>query len=75
MKRLGLVLGLLLAGFSVAANAADPALSPQANAAYIANYAKKPGVYRRQSGIEYRIIQNGFGARPAASVRWHIEHP
>ena len=67
MKRFGLVLGLLLAGSTGAANAADSALSPQANATYIASYAKKPGVYRRQSGIEYRIIQNGFGARPAAT--------
>ncbi len=67
MKRLGLVLGLLLAGSTAAANAADSALSPQANAAYIANYAKKAGVYKRQSGLEYRILQNGFGARPAAT--------
>ena len=67
MKRLGLVLGLLLAGSTAAANAADSALSPQANAAFIANYAKKAGVYKRQSGLEYRILQNGFGARPAAT--------
>ncbi len=64
MKRLGLVLGLLLAGSTVSAEAADAALSPQANAAYLADFAKKPGVYRRQSGIEYKILQNGFGARP-----------
>src|SRR5580698_9199379 len=64
MKRLGLVLGLLLAGSTVAAEAADPALSPQANATYLADFAKKPGAYRRQSGLEYRILQNGFGARP-----------
>ena len=67
MMRLGLVLGLLLAGSTLAANAADSALSAQANATYIANYGKKPGVYKRQSGLEYRIIQNGFGARPAAT--------
>jgi FKBP-type peptidyl-prolyl cis-trans isomerase len=65
MTRLGLVLGLLLAGSTVAAEAADPGLSPQANANFLADFAKKPGVYRRQSGIEYRIIQNGFGARPS----------
>src|SRR5271170_668865 len=67
MKRLGLVLGLLLAGPTAAANAADSALSPQATAAFIANYAKKAGVYKRENGLEYRIVQNGFGARPAAT--------
>jgi len=67
MKRLGLVLGLLLAGSTVGAQAADPGLSPQANAAFVAAFAKKPGVYTRQSGLEYKIIQNGFGTRPAAT--------
>ena len=67
MTRLGLVLGLLLVGSTVTADAADPSLSPQANAAYIAAFAAKPGVYRRQSGLEYKILQNGFGARPAAT--------
>jgi FKBP-type peptidyl-prolyl cis-trans isomerase FklB len=64
MMRSGLVLGALLLLSTAAANAADPALSPQANAAFIANYATKPGVYRRTSGLEYRIIRNGFGVRP-----------
>ena len=66
MTRLSLVLGVLLAASTLAAHAADPALSPQANATYLADYAKKKGVFKRTSGLEYRIVQNGFGARPAA---------
>lgn len=67
MTRFSLVLGALLAASTLAAHAADPALSPQANEAFLADYGKKPGVFKRTSGLEYRIIQNGFGARPAAT--------
>jgi len=67
MMRFGLALALLLAGSTMAASAADRGLSPQANAAYIADFGKKPGVYKRQSGLEYKILQNGFGARPSAT--------
>jgi FKBP-type peptidyl-prolyl cis-trans isomerase len=45
----------------------DPALSPQANAAFLAENAKKPGVNVRPSGLQYKIIRNGFGKHPAAS--------
>lgn len=64
MTRLGLVLTAALAIWTGAAFAADSALSPQANAAFLQTYAKRPGVFTRTSGLEYRIIQNGFGARP-----------
>ena len=64
MMRFGVVLVALLAASTFGAQAADSSLSPQANAAFLAAYAKKPGVYTRASGLEYRIIQNGFGARP-----------
>ena len=43
----------------------DPALSPQANATFLAENARKPGVIRRPSGIQYKIIRNGFGKHPA----------
>lgn len=66
MSRLGVLLAALLAFSPMAALAADSALSPQANAAYLANYAKRKGVYVRASGLEYRIIQNGYGTRPTA---------
>jgi FKBP-type peptidyl-prolyl cis-trans isomerase len=50
--------------FAVSAQAADSALSPAANAAFLAAYAQKPGVNQRPSGLEYHIIRNGFGMRP-----------
>jgi FKBP-type peptidyl-prolyl cis-trans isomerase len=46
---------------------ADPALSPQANAAYIAANAKKPGVIVKADGLQIKIVQSGFGKRPAAT--------
>jgi FKBP-type peptidyl-prolyl cis-trans isomerase len=42
----------------------DPKLSLQANATFLAENAKKPGVIRRPSGIQYKIIRNGFGRHP-----------
>jgi FKBP-type peptidyl-prolyl cis-trans isomerase len=44
--------------------AADPALSAAANAAFLANNLKQPGVMKRPSGLQYKIIQNGFGRHP-----------
>jgi FKBP-type peptidyl-prolyl cis-trans isomerase len=45
----------------------DPRLSPAANAAFLAANARKPGVAVRPSGLQYRILHNGFGKRPIAS--------
>lgn len=67
MMRFGMILAALLGLSTVAAVAADSALSPQANAAFLANYAKKKGVFVRASGLEYRIIRSGFGNRPAST--------
>ncbi len=47
--------------------AADPALSPEANAAYLAANSHKPGVVVRPSGLQYSILKNGFGKRPLAT--------
>jgi len=47
--------------------AADPALSPQANAAFLANNLKQPGVMKRTSGLQYKIIQNGYGRHPGGA--------
>jgi FKBP-type peptidyl-prolyl cis-trans isomerase FklB len=60
------ILAALFAVVTVSAQAADPSLSAQANAAFIAAYDKKPGVTQRPSGLRYRILQNGFGKRPTA---------
>jgi len=46
-----------------AAAAADP-LSPAANEAYLAAFARQKGVIKRPSGLEFKILQNGFGKRP-----------
>lgn len=40
---------------------ANPALSQQANADFLAENAKKAGVVRRPSGLQYRIIRSGYG--------------
>lgn len=66
MTRFGVFLAAILAVMTVSASAADSALSPQANAAFLAAYAKKKGVVVRPSGLEYRILENGFGTRPTA---------
>ncbi len=57
----GLGLFVFLAG---GAYAADPALSNEANAAFLANNARQPGVNIRPSGLQYKIIKSGFGKRP-----------
>lgn len=44
--------------------AQDASLSPQANQAFLDANAKKPGVIVRPSGLQYRIIRNGFGKQP-----------
>lgn len=67
MFRFGAVLAAALMLMSMPVSAADNSLSTEANAAVLAAYAKKPGVIGRPSGLEYRILQNGFGKRPAAS--------
>lgn len=46
-----------------ATGAADP-LSREANAAFIAAYAQKKGVIKKADGLMFRILRNGFGARP-----------
>ena len=65
MKPIVAVLAALLAfAFAVPASAADPSLSVAANAAFLAANAKKQGVVTRPSGLQYRILQNGFGRHP-----------
>jgi FKBP-type peptidyl-prolyl cis-trans isomerase len=65
MMRLGILVAAFMA-FAVSAHAADSSLSPAANAAFLADFAKKPGVFQRPSGLEYRILHNGVGMRPGA---------
>jgi FKBP-type peptidyl-prolyl cis-trans isomerase len=44
---------------------ADDALSEAANRAFLADNAQKPGVHVLPSGLEYRVVKNGFGSHPA----------
>ena len=64
MVRFGIVLATLVVAATLSAEAADNSLSAAANAAYLAANANKPGVVVRPSGLQYRIIHNGFGKRP-----------
>lgn len=66
MIRLGALIAALATLVAFSAQAADPSLSDAANAKYLADFAKQPGVIRTASGLEYKIIQNGFGKRPGA---------
>jgi FKBP-type peptidyl-prolyl cis-trans isomerase len=65
MKRFAALLaGLGLFFAAGAAIAADASLSSAANAAFLATNARQPGVVVRPSGLQYKIIKSGFGARP-----------
>jgi FKBP-type peptidyl-prolyl cis-trans isomerase len=44
--------------------AVDDALSIQANEAYLKANAAKPGVIVRPSGLQYKILRNGYGEHP-----------
>jgi FKBP-type peptidyl-prolyl cis-trans isomerase len=57
----------LAAGPAAAPAAPDPALSAQANAAYLTTNAQKKGVIVKPDGLQIRIVQSGFGKRPMAT--------
>jgi FKBP-type peptidyl-prolyl cis-trans isomerase len=67
MRRLAAVLAFALAGAILAgpALAVDDALSIDANQAFLAANAKKKGVITRPSGLQFKILQNGFGKHPS----------
>ena len=67
MGRIAVILALLLVALPLAAGpagAADDALSLEANQAFLAANAKKPGVITRPDGLQFKILRNGFGKRP-----------
>jgi FKBP-type peptidyl-prolyl cis-trans isomerase len=67
MGRFAVGLAVLLVALPLAAlpaMAADDALSPEANQAFLAANAKKPGVITRPDGLQFKILRNGFGKRP-----------
>lgn len=64
---LGLI-GFALMLVSAPACAAVPAsLSPAANTAFLKAFAAQKGVYVTNSGIEIKVLHNGFGKRPSAT--------
>jgi FKBP-type peptidyl-prolyl cis-trans isomerase len=62
MRRIAVVLAVFL--MAIPAKAADDALSQEANQTFLAANAKKPGVITRSDGLQFKILQNGFGKRP-----------
>jgi FKBP-type peptidyl-prolyl cis-trans isomerase FklB len=67
MIRILWVAFVLLLGMPLAVGAAEDALTPAANAAFLAANAAKPGTVSRPSGLQYRILRNGTGKRPAGN--------
>jgi FKBP-type peptidyl-prolyl cis-trans isomerase len=67
MKSLTLLAAAAAMVVSGHALALDASLSPQANAAFLATNAKKPGVVVEPSGLQHRAIHTGFGKRPKAT--------
>ncbi|HYJ35866.1 MAG TPA: hypothetical protein VEV64_06895, partial [Rhizomicrobium sp.] len=56
---------LLLGGWMMATPAlAADALSIETNLKFLEDNKKMKGVITRPSGLEFRIIQNGYGKRP-----------
>jgi FKBP-type peptidyl-prolyl cis-trans isomerase len=74
MTRFGFLLAGFLAVSAVAASAADSTLSAQANTAFLAANAKKPGVTVQPSGLQYRVIHTGFGKRPKPTDLVTVEY-
>lgn len=66
MIRLGSLIAAVAVLAAFSAYAANPSLNEQANAAFLSANAKKPGVITTPSGLQYRIVQNGFGKRPTS---------
>src|SRR4051812_39603571 len=62
-----LALAVLTGGVVSRVRAADDALSIDANLKYLEDNKVKKGVITRPSGLEFRIIQNGYGKRPQST--------
>jgi FKBP-type peptidyl-prolyl cis-trans isomerase len=67
MMRMAILAAGLAALFASPVQAADDALSAQANAAFLAANARKPGVVVEPSGLQHRAIHSGYGKRPKAT--------
>jgi FKBP-type peptidyl-prolyl cis-trans isomerase len=55
---------LLVATAASAQVTTDPSLSAEANAAFLANNAKQPGVMTLDDGVQYSVVTDGTGMKP-----------
>src|SRR3984893_3658264 len=62
--RLSISAAIAALGLSLAGQALAGDISPQANRAYLAANAAKPGVVVLPSGLQYRIVKSGAGQTP-----------
>jgi FKBP-type peptidyl-prolyl cis-trans isomerase len=69
-----LILLLVLMVAAPMARAADDALSPAANAAWLAANTAKPGTVTRPSGLQYRVLRSGTGKRPSGDDLLRISY-
>lgn len=74
MVRFGALIAALATLVAFSAYAAEPSLSAAANANFLAANAKKPGVITTASGLQYKIIQNGYGERPTAFNKVQVSY-
>lgn len=74
MFRFGALIAALATLVVFSAYAADPSLSEAANNNFLTANAKKPGVITTASGLQYKIIQNGYGERPTAFSKVQVSY-
>jgi len=74
MVRFGALIAALATLVAFSAYAAEPSLSAAANADFLAANAKTPGVITTASGLQYKIIQNGYGERPTAFNKVQVSY-
>jgi FKBP-type peptidyl-prolyl cis-trans isomerase FklB len=67
MKQIAVFFCLLLAFAPLPGQAADPPPSAEANQAFLADNAKKPGVTVLPSGLQFRVLKSGVGKRVSPS--------
>src|SRR3982751_200178 len=65
MKLVMAFFALVLAGLAATPALADDPLSIEANLKYLEDNKKQKGWIIRPSGLQFRILQNGYGKRPS----------
>ena len=77
VKAMRLFAAILLGLFALHACptlAADDPLSAGANSQFLITHAREQGVITRQSGLQYRILKNGFGVHPSPADTAQISY-